>query len=289
MTALITPFTKQNKVDLNSLGKLVSHQMKNGIQGFVVCGTTGESPTLSWEEKFQILDLVCQKLKGKQPLLFGSGTNDTHETIELSLEACERPIDGLLVVVPYYNNPPQEGLLAHFRKVADQVPKPILLYNVPGRTGLALQAETIIELAQHPNIVGIKEANGDLNSFSMYKNQVPEDFALLSGDDQSCVNFCLLGGHGVVSVCSHIAPKAMVEWITRALNRDESVREAFRQQDRWIKSLYVCSNPIPVKMALTQKGLIRNPSVRLPLVEMNQELKEKFHLGFQNFEDLLDP
>jgi len=285
-TALITPF-KDGAIDMDSLGRLVDDQLNGHIQGLVVCGTTGESATLSETEQFQVLDFVCKKVDKRVPILFGSGTNNTAKTIYLSQKACEYPIDGLLVVVPYYNKPPQEGLVAHFTEVANNVNKPVVLYNVPGRTVTSLKPESIIKLAKHPNIVGIKEANADLNNFSKYKNQVPEDFSLMSGDDESCINFCFLGGHGVISVCSHVAPKEMVEWVGRASDRDESVREEFRQQLRWINSLYITSNPIPTKFALTKKGIISCADVRLPLAPMPEGLQKELLSCFQDFKGLL--
>jgi 4-hydroxy-tetrahydrodipicolinate synthase len=286
LTALMTPF-KNGEIDFESLDRLVQNQLQEGIQGFVVCGTTAESATLTPEEQLKILDFVCKKVDQKVPILFGSGSNNTAKTIQWSRQACEYPIDALLVVVPYYNKPPQPGMVAHFKAVADAVAKPVVLYNVPGRTGAALEPESILELATHPNIVGIKEANDDLNNFSKYKSRVPDEFSLLSGDDGSCINFCFLGGHGVISVCSHIAPKKMVEWVRRAANRDKSVKEEFRQQLRWIDSLYISSNPIPTKYALMRKGLIASDEVRLPLVPMSSELKERQELAFKDFKGLL--
>ncbi len=284
-TALVTPF-KDNEVDFESLDRLVEQQLKGGIQGFVVNGTTGESVTLSEDEQFKVLDFVCKKVEKRIPILFGSGSNNTEKTIKLSKKACKYPIDGLLVVVPYYNKPPQEGLIAHFKKVADEVSKPVVLYNVPGRTVAALEPKTVIELAKHSNIVAIKEANSDLNNFSMYKNQVPDDFTLLSGDDESCVNFCFLGGHGVISVCSNVAPAKMVNWVSRAVEKDESVREEYRLQHRWIQSLYISANPIPVKHALQVRGVIDSEEVRLPLVTMGDELKKQLAGAFVDYKDL---
>lgn len=285
-TALVTPF-KNGKVDFDSLSKLVDHQLENGIEGFVVCGTTGESVTLTEKEQLEVLSFVCEKVQKKVPILFGSGSNNTEKTIKLSKKACEHPIDGLLVVVPYYNKPPQEGLIAHFTAVADAVDKPIVLYNVPGRTITALSPESVIALSKHSNIVGIKEADGDLNNFSKYKNNVPEDFSLLSGDDESCVNFCFLGGHGVISVCSHVAPAEMVSWVKRAREKDESVRDEFRQQHRWIGNLYIAPNPIPVKAALVHKGLIETKDMRLPLVPMREDLEQTMVASLNEFKGLI--
>ena len=285
-TALVTPF-KDGEVDFDSLGKLVDDQLNNGIQGLVVCGTTGESATLTEEEQFKVLDFVCKKVDKKVPLIFGSGSNNTAKTISLSKKACEYPIDGLLVVVPYYNKPPQEGMMAHFTAVADEVSKPVVLYNVPGRTVAALEPASIIELAKHKNIVAIKEANDDLNNFSQYKDKVPSDFTLLSGDDGSCVDFCLQGGHGVISVCSHVAPSQMVSFVSRARENDSSVSEEFKGQQDWINSLYITANPIPVKAALCKKGILDNKEMRLPLVAMNDTQEAEMLTALQKFEGLL--
>lgn len=285
-TALVTPF-KDNAVDYESLGRLVDFQIDNGIQGLVVCGTTGESATLNDDEQFEILDFVIKRAKGSVPIIFGSGSNNTAATIEKSRKACEYDIDGLLIVVPYYNKPSQAGMIAHFQAVADAATKPVVLYNVPGRTVVSLEPQSIIELAKHPNICGIKEANADLNNFSMYKNQVGEDFCLLSGDDESAASFCMLGGHGVISVCSHIHPAGMVEWINQAREKVETARENYRAQHPWINSLYIEPNPIPTKYALHKKGVLSTFDVRLPLVPMSQQGQESLHLSFKDFPELL--
>ena len=273
LTALVTPFL-DGKVDFPSLEKLVDQQIQAGINGLLVCGTTGESCTLDENEKLQVLDFVCEKAKGRVPILFGSGSNNTKKTMDLNDKACKLAIDALLVVVPYYNKPPQEGLRTHFKTIADEAKKPILLYNVPGRTVTNLNPETIVELSKHPNIVGIKEAFSDINNFSKYKSLVPKDFSLLSGDDESCVSFCLFGGHGVISVCSHLAPIQMMDWMKRARNKDESVRNEFKQQHVWIKKLYTTSNPIPIKAALKARGVITSKEVRLPLVPLDDALEK---------------
>lgn len=285
-TALVTPFLN-GSIDFDSLEKLVENQIQSGVSGLVVCGTTGESVTLSEEEQLSILSFVCEKNRGRVKVLFGSGSNATAKTIALSKKANAYPIDGFLVVVPYYNKPPQEGLVAHFTAVADSVEKPVVLYNVPGRTITALHPESVITLSKHPNIVGIKEANGDLGNFYKYKDQLPSDFALLSGDDESCVDFCFNGGHGVISVCSHLAPSAMVQWIQRARNKDPKVAKEFYLQQPWIRSLYLTSNPIPVKAALAAKGLIRSDELRLPLVVMNNDLKAQMLATLKQFQGIL--
>ncbi len=285
-TALVTPF-KNGEIDFLSLEKLITQQLEAGIQGFVVCGTTGESVTMSEEEQMKILSFVCEKNQGRAKILFGSGSNSTSKTISMGKKACEYPIDGLLVVVPYYNKPPQEGLIAHFKAVADAAAKPIILYNVPGRTITALEPQSVITLSEHPNIAGIKEANGDLENFKKYKDLVPKDFSLFSGDDESCVDFCLMGGHGVISVCSHVAPREMVGWISRAQKGDEKVSAEFKDQHPWIKSLYLTSNPIPVKAALHLKGILSTDEMRLPLVPMNETLKNQMLVTMKQFKGLL--
>ena len=273
-TALVTPFLN-GKIDFISLEKLIDQQLSGGINGFVVCGTTGENSTLDETEQFEILEFVSKKVKKRVPVIFGSGSQCTKKTISLSQKACQYPIEALLIVVPYYNKPPQEGLLNHFKKVADNVEKPIFLYNVPGRTGISLEPETIIELSNHSNIIGIKEADPNFNRILKYKNSVHKNFALLSGDDKTCVEFCLLGGQGVISVCSHLIPSQIVNWIKRALNQDKFVKNEFTQQHPWIEKLYITSNPIPIKAALENYGLITSKEMRLPLVPLNHKMEKE--------------
>ena len=236
-------------------------------------------------EKLEILDFISKKVNAKVPLIFGSGSHCTKKTIHLSQKACEYPIDALLVVVPYYNKPPQEGLLAHFKKVADNVKKPLLLYNVPSRTGIKidLTPETIIELSKYPNIVGLKEANSNLSHFLKYKDSVPTNFSLLSGDDKTCVEFCLLGGQGVISVCSNLAPAQMSRWIKQARSQYPSVKEDFKKQHPWIEKLYVTSNPIPIKAALKQQGIITSKETRLPLVALNRKMEEDLSMTMDQY------
>lgn len=286
MTALVTPF-RAGQIDYDSLKKLIDHQLENGIGGFVVCGTTAESPTLTEQEKLEVLKFVCDQVQGRVPLLFGSGSNCTQSTIELSQKACRFPIDGLLVVVPYYNKPPQEGLLQHFEHVAQSVEKPVVLYNVPGRTVAGLEPQTLVKLAAHPNIVGLKDATGDLEMHKHLVAQLPKDFVLLSGDDGTSIEYCYLGGHGVISVCSHVAPGLMVDWVKRARNQDGQILEEFEPHKKWISQLYTAPNPIPVKAALVKKGLIAHKGLRLPLVAFNENLEAKMLETFAEFEGVL--
>ena len=286
ITALVTPF-QNGDVDYKSLEQLIGQQLSNGIQGFVVCGTTAESPTLSEVEQLQILDFVCKQVQGRVPIIFGSGSNSTQKTIELSRKASRYPIDGLLVVVPYYNKPPQEGLIQHFETIASNVEKPVVLYNVPGRTITAIAADTLVRLASHPNIVGIKEASGDLEFLKKVKPLVPSDFDWLSGDDETSVEFTYLGGDGVISVCSHLAPQAMVQWIQKARDRDGHVLEEFEPHKKWIRQIYTAPNPIPVKAALYKKGVIATKEMRLPLIPMPENLETTMLETFKNFPGVL--
>lgn len=285
-TALVTPFAN-NKIDFKSLDTLIEHQLSRGIEGFVVCGTTAESPTLSQEEKLNLLDAVCKRTAGRVPILFGSGSNCTEKTIQLSRVAEDFPIDGYLIVVPYYNKPPQEGLIKHFTQIADATKHPIVMYNVPGRTITSLAPNTIVELSKHPNIHGIKEADSNLKLFDEYKDLIAKDFSLLSGDDESCIDFCLRGGHGVISVCSHIAPQEMNQWIRRAIENDPTVQQEFETQWPWIRSLYLTSNPIPVKAALKRKGLIEFNELRSPLCRLSASMEEELIACFKDFPGLL--
>ncbi len=286
ITALVTPF-QNGGVDYKSLENLIDQQLSQGIQGFVVCGTTAESPTLSEEEQLLILDFVCNKVKGQVPIIFGSGSNSTQKTIELSRKASTYPIDGLLVVVPYYNKPPQEGLIQHFEMVANSVEKPVVLYNVPGRTITTIAADTLIRLASHPNIVGIKEASGDLEFLKKVKPLVPHDFDWLSGDDETSVEFTYIGGDGVISVCSHIAAQPMVRWIQMARDKDGQVLEEFEPHKQWIRQIYTAPNPIPVKAALFKKGVIATKEMRLPLVPMSEALETTMLETFKKFPGVL--
>ena len=285
-TALITPFKEGGSIDYPSLERLINFQLQAGIQGFVVCGTTGEKPTLHPDEEWAVLDFICEKTQGKTQIIFNSGSNSTEKTIQASQKASHWPIDGLLAVVPFYNKPDPRGLKAHFEKIAQESPKPLILYNVPSRTGIELPPSVVIELAKHPNIVGIKEAHPDPRQFLKYKAHLPPDFTCLSGDDENSIEFCLLGGHGVISVCSHLAPKSMVNWIQRACQKETSVREDFSAHKRWIQHLYLATNPVGVKEVLAERGVISSKNLRLPLVPMDDDLRNKVLTVFKKMGEL---
>lgn len=253
-TALITPFEK-GRIDYQSLEKLIQQQLENKINGFVVNGTTAESPTLDARERSEIFSFIRERVPKSFPLIMGTGSNSTAKTIEDSQEAEKLGADALLVVVPYYNKPPQRGLLQHFQKVAASVKSPILLYNVPSRTITSLELDTILALSAHPNIVGIKEASGNMELARQIRKQCGPSFSLLSGDDGTYDTFIEAGGDGVISVASHILPSAM---LSGAVGPVKDL----------IEMLFVEANPIPLKMALKLMGLIKSAECRLPLVEL---------------------
>ena len=275
-TALITPF-KSGKIDFKSLERLIHFQSKNGISGFVINGTTAESPTLSKEEVSQIFSLV-KKTFPNFKLIVGTGSNSTQETVESSLFAENLGADACLVVVPYYNKPPQRGLIQHFRSIAEALKKtPILLYNVPGRTVTSLDLSTIKELSEVPGIIGIKEASGNIEFAKQIHGACGEGFALLSGDDGTYVEFLAEGrGQGVISVASHIIPQEFIEILYLCQNnKTQEAKQILVKYKNLIDLLFCEANPIPVKKALFLMGIIESAECRLPLVELSAEWTEK--------------
>ncbi len=273
VTALVTPF-KKGAVDFTSLKKLVEHQLNHGIEGFVVNGTTGESPTLEAVEVEKIFRFVRKVSDGVVPLLLGTGSNSTKETIKKTAMAKKLGADGALVVVPYYNKPPQRGLIEHYKAVAQSSKVPIVLYNVPGRTVVSMTPETIVTLSKVKNIVGVKEASGDLRTLGVLTAEVSKNFLLSSGDDSSAIDFNSIGGHGVVSVVSHVIPAEMVGLVKRAQDRDEAAIERYKKYNEINRLMGVEANPIPVKMALHLMGIIASPELRLPLITLSDANKK---------------
>ncbi len=275
ITALITPF-KNGKVDYRSLQRLVEHQIKNGIQGFVINGTTAESPTLSELEVQKIFRFI-KKITGERiPLILGAGTNSTASTIVKTKMAAALRADAALIVTPYYNKPPQRGLVAHFETVARAAAKTkIILYNVPGRTAVNMTAETMIELSRVKNIVGVKEASGQVGVVPALRAQANKNFIITSGDDLTCIDFMLAGGDGVISVLSHVIPAELTRLASQALKGDESAHLEFERYKELTQLLFIESNPIPVKMALYLMGIIDSPELRLPLIALSSHHKIK--------------
>lgn len=270
-TALLTPF-KDGKIDFSSLDRMIKHQLQNGVDGFVINGTTAESPTLTDSEKAELFKHARSVVGPDVALIMGTGSNDTAKTIEDSRKAESLGADAILVVVPYYNKPPQRGLYAHFKAVASSVKIPTILYNVPGRTITSLATDTIRELAKVPGVVGIKEATGKIDFASEIISACGHEFVMLSGDDGTYVEFLGVGGHGVISVASHVIPKQMAQWKKWAAEgKIAEARADIAKYNDLINLLFVEANPIPVKKAVQLMGLIDSAELRLPLVELGEE------------------
>ncbi|WP_347358382.1 4-hydroxy-tetrahydrodipicolinate synthase [Bdellovibrio sp.] len=270
-TALITPF-KNGKIDFASLDKLVKHQLQNGVDGFVVNGTTGESPTLTGPEKAELFQHLRKVCGDKVPLIMGTGSNNTAQTIEDSRKAEQLGADAILVVVPYYNKPPQRGLYEHFKAVASSVKIPTILYNVPGRTITSLSTETIRDLSKVTGVIGIKDATGKIDIANELIAACGKEFVMLSGDDGTYVEFLGAGGHGVISVATHVIPAQMVQWKKWVSEGAiEKARADIAKYNDLINLLFVEANPIPVKKAVQLLGLIESAELRLPLVELTPE------------------
>lgn len=266
ITAMITPFTADGAIAYDVAADLAQHLVANGSDGIVVCGTTGESPTLTWEEEFQLFQTVQQAVAGKAKVIAGTGSNSTREAIHATAKAAELGLDGALLVVPYYNKPPQEGLYAHFQAIAKAVPDfPLMLYNIPGRTGQNLLPETVIRLAEYSNIVAIKEASGNLDQASTLRAALPPTFRIYSGDDSLTLPLLAVGGYGVVSVASHLVGSRIQEMIQAFVQGETAKATAIHcQLLPLFKVLFVTTNPIPIKAALSLQGWAVG-APRLPL------------------------
>ncbi len=274
-TALLTPF-KNGKIDFPSIDRMIKHQLSNGVDGFVINGTTAESPTLNDSEKVELFNHVHKLVGEKVPLIMGTGSNDTAKTIEDSKKAESLGADAILVVVPYYNKPPQRGLYEHFKAVASSVKIPTILYNVPGRTITSLATETIRDLAKVSGVVGIKEATGKIDFAEEIIKACGKEFVMLSGDDGTYVEFLGVGGHGVISVATHVIPKQMAQWkMWVAEGALDKARQDIAKYNDLINLLFVEANPIPVKKAVQLMGLIDSAEMRLPLVELGEENSAK--------------
>jgi len=270
-TALVTPFRKDGSLDEQALRQLVKRQIEAGIDFLVPCGTTGESPTLTREEHLRVVEITVELAKGKVPVLAGAGGYNTAEVIALARELAALSADGILSVTPYYNKPTQEGLYQHYRAIAEAVPLPIILYSVQGRTGVNVEPATVKRLAAIENIVGIKEASGNVSQMAAILNAVPDDFIVLSGDDAITLPLIALGGRGVISVVSNEIPAEMSQLTRLALQGDfDGARRIHRRYHPLMEINFVESNPIPVKAALAEMGLLE-PVWRLPLVPPKAE------------------
>jgi len=273
LVALVTPMAPDGAIDFGCLERLVDWHVAQGTDGLVIAGTTGESATLSKAEHIEVVRVAATRAGGRIPVIAGTGSNDTAQTIDLSQAVGRLPVAGYLVVVPYYNKPTQEGMYRHFTAIADAVDLPVMLYNVPGRTVADMQPETVARLASHPRIFGIKEATGDLARVAAIRKLCGSDFRLYSGDDATAREFILLGGHGVVSVTANVAPAAMARMCRAALKGDgEAAAEVDRLLADLHRDLFIESNPIPVKWALERLGLIPG-GIRLPLTPLSDNAR----------------
>ena len=270
LVAIVTPMVEDGSLDFPRLRALVDWHIREGTDGIVVVGTTGESPTVDVEEHCELIRVVVEHAKKRVPVIAGTGANSTTEAIELARYAKKVGADYSLSVVPYYNKPTQEGLYRHFRKIAESVDIPQILYNVPGRTACDLQNQTALRLAQVPNIIGLKDATGSIERSSDLVRQAPPNFAIYDGNDASALALMLFGGQGVISVTANVAPKLMHEMCVAAFKGDLAAARSINNKLFDLhKNLFIEANPIPVKWAVAQMGLIAS-GIRLPLTPLSE-------------------
>jgi 4-hydroxy-tetrahydrodipicolinate synthase len=273
LVAIITPMHEDGRLDLGAFRKLIDWHVAEGTDGIVVVGTTGESPTVNFDEHKELIRLAVEHSRGRIPIIAGTGGNSTAEAVELTESAKHAGATACLSVVPYYNKPTQEGLYRHFRKIAETVDLPMILYNVPGRTVADLHNDTVLRLAQVPGIIGIKDATANIERGTDLLKRLPRSFAVYSGEDSTALALILLGGHGVISVTANVAPKPMRQMCAAALVGDlKKARELNLRLLALHQRLFVEANPIPVKWALAEMGMIEY-GLRLPL----SPLSERFH------------
>lgn len=271
IVALVTPMDENGAVDKESLEKLVRFHIEQGTDALVAVGTTGESATLNEDEHCDVIKAVVEYAAGKIPVIAGTGSNSTAEAINLTRRAKAAGADACLIVTPYYNKPTQQGLYLHHKAINDAVDIPQVLYNVPGRTACDMLPETVGRLAQLKNIVGVKEATGDLSRVKQIRDLAGADFAIYTGDDASSREFCLLGGNGTVTVTGNVAPKRVHDMISAAIAGDNETAIAIDQKLRALhKALFIQSNPIPVKWAVAEMGLM-GKGIRLPLTWLSED------------------
>jgi 4-hydroxy-tetrahydrodipicolinate synthase len=282
LVAIVTPMQEDGALDLDAFRRLIDWHIKEGTDGIVAVGTTGESPTVDWDEHNLVIKTAVEHVAGRVPVIAGTGANATSEAIELSAYAREVGADCSLSVVPYYNKPTQEGLYRHFKAIAEAVNLPMIVYNVPGRTVADIQNDTVLRLAQIPNIVGIKDATANLERGSDLARRKPRDFRVYSGDDATGLALMLMGGHGVISVTANVAPRLMHEMCSAALSGDVGrAREINHRLLPLHRDLFVEANPIPVKWAVQQMGLIKG-GIRLPLTPLSPACHEQVRAAMRH-------
>src|SRR5918997_1040206 len=272
LVAIVTPMHEDGRLDLGTFKKLIDWHVAEGTDGIVAVGTTGESPTVNFDEHKELIRIAVQHSRGRIPIIAGTGGNSTAEAMELTEAAKENGATACLSVVPYYNKPTQEGMYRHFRKIAETVDLPMIVYNVPGRTVADLQNDTVLRLAQVPGIIGIKDATANIERGSDLIKRAPRNFAIYSGEDATALALVLLGGHGVISVTANVAPKLMHQMCAAALVGDvKHAREINLRLFALHQRLFVEANPIPVKWALAEMGMIER-GLRLPLAPLSEKL-----------------
>lgn len=281
LVALVTPFDARDRVDYAALQRLIDFHVEAGSSGLVIAGTTGESATLAAGEHAQLIRKAVEMAAGRLPIIAGTGSNSTAQTIALSREVSGSGIAAYLLVVPYYNKPTQEGMYRHFSAIADEVDYPVMLYNVPGRTASDMLADTVGRLSRHGNIFGIKEATGDMERLREIQDIVDDDFMLYSGDDFTVRPFIENGGHGVVTVSGNVAPKAVGDLCRLAASGEHQAAKAIDATLQPLnEALFIESNPIPVKWAVAEMGLIE-PYIRLPLTEYSASHHERMRAAMR--------
>ena len=272
--AIVTPFTKDT-VDLDAFGRLIDFQMANDTDAVIVCGTTGEASTMTYGERMRTIEYCVERVNGRVPVIAGSGSNATPNAIALGRDAERAGADGLLVVTPFYNKATQAGLVKHYIAIADAATKPIILYDVPSRTGVTIAPETYAELAKHPNINGVKEAGSNLSNIQKTRNLCPDDFSIWSGNDDETAAICLLGGRGVISVAANVVPDRMHQLVRLCLAGDFAAAGKLQLDLKELCDALFCEvNPIPVKTALEMMGLCSG-ALRLPLCEPSEEHRKR--------------
>ena len=274
-TALVTPFTTSGDLDERAVRRLGRRQIDAGVHFLVPCGTTGENPTLTLAERIRIVEILVDEAGGKTPVLAGAGGYNTHHVIEAARKIERMGADGILSVTPYYNKPTQEGLFQHFRAIADSTPLPVIVYNVPGRTGVNVETATLARLSAIPNILGVKEASGNITQMADVCNAVPDDFIVLSGDDAITLPLMAIGGRGIISVVSNEIPAEMARLVEAAEREDFAAARAIHRRILPLMQVnFVESNPVPVKAAMAAMGLLEEV-YRLPMCSPKAESREK--------------
>ena len=285
--AMITPFTPNGQVDYQALGDMVNYVIDGGVDYIVALGTTAETPTLYNSERAVIAMYTAHKINGRVPLVMGCGGNSTSEVLDQLREFDLRDVDAILSVTPYYNKPSQEGLYQHFKTIAEHSPLPVILYNIPGRSGVNMTAETTLRLAREiPNIIGIKEASGNIEQMQQIIDNRPEGFLVLSGDDGIAVDLMERGGDGVISVAANVFPKLFMQCIEKAKQGDyEAARRMWNEadMDNAVEALFAEGNPVGAKCALSVMGKI-GPTMRLPLVQGSEQLRERFKMLIEKYD-----